>query len=153
MIDQPVPHEPGAKRGVQYVLERNFGEFEFDWDKRQLVVRILGQDPGRPLLSTAWDFDLLSGKVPAPQTGKVHDSDYDQIHESLSKHGAEPNDWICVSHRGHPSLALKLFGVASPIFLATFIILLPIIFPAAILGFILIRRRRGLQFLKKTKQS
>jgi hypothetical protein len=140
------PHEKGAKRGVQYVLERNFGEFDFDWDKRELVVRIFGKD-GTPLVSTAWDLDLLSGKVPAPETGKVKQSDYEQIYEHLSMHGAEPNDWFCVNHRGHTSLALKLFGVASPILLASFIILLP----AIVLGSFVIFRRPKIR--TKAKQS
>lgn len=149
LIDEKSPEDKGAKQGIQYVLERNFGEFEFDWDRRKLIVRILGEG-GTPLLSTAWNFDLLTGKTPAPETGKVDLLDYELIHESLSAHGAQPNDWICVNHRGNPSLARKLFGFVSPVVLATFITLLPLILPT-LLGCIILRRRWSIP--RKAKQS
>jgi hypothetical protein len=46
VVDLRGPPREGAKRRVQYALQRNFGEFEFDWDKRQLIVRILGEETG-----------------------------------------------------------------------------------------------------------
>ena len=62
LVDWKGPAREGAKRGVQYSLERNFGELEFDWESRELVVRVLGEEVGgKPLLSTAWSFDVLSG--------------------------------------------------------------------------------------------
>jgi len=127
------PHEQGAKKGMQYALDRNFGEFEFDWDKRQLIVRIFGKElEASPLLSTAWDFDMLSGKTPFPEVGEIDTADFERVYKRLETHGAREDDWICVNYRGNPSLALKLFGIASPILLASFIAFLPMCLPVVV---------------------
>jgi PhoD-like phosphatase len=141
------PREEGAKRRVQYALERNFAEFEFLWDTRELVVRIFGESGDGPILSTAWDFDMVSGLTPLEATKKLHQSDYEQELRRLSAHGARRNEWICLNYRGHPSLALKLFGVLSPISLAAFITFLPIFVPLTVLY--LLKRR----FLPRWKQK
>jgi hypothetical protein len=55
--------QDGGRKGLQYALDRNFGEFEFDWDKGTVTVRVLGDnlDHRQVLLSTSWSLDLLSG--------------------------------------------------------------------------------------------
>jgi len=131
----------GAKQRYQYSLELNFGEFEFDWEERQVVIRIHGKDVGaRPLLSTRWDFDALSGKQELPASGKLSSDHYERTWAKLSTHGAQRDDWICVNYRGLQSPALKAFGFVSPVSLVLFGMCLPIILPL-ILMYILMRTR------------
>lgn len=133
-------HE-GAKPRYQYSLELNFGEFEFDWEHRQVIVRILGKDKNAgPLLSTRWDFDALSGKTALEGTGKIRPQHYNSIWRKVSSHGAQRNDWICVNYRGSPSLPLKVFGILSPASFAFFWMCLPVVLPL-VLMYILMRRR------------
>jgi hypothetical protein len=120
------PYESDAKRGLQYVLERNFGEMEFDWENQQLIVRVLSRT-GKSLISTVWPFSLLSGTIEPPATGLIQLSDYEKTYQRLLLHNvSKSNDWICINHRGIPSLGAKLFGVMSPISVAAFIIFLPL---------------------------
>ena len=145
------PREVGAKRRVQYALDLNYAEFEFDWDKREAVIRVLGKEVGgNPLLSTSWSFDALSGLTPVEETGKVKPKDYQSIYEDLSAHGAQKEDWICVNHRGNPSLGLKLFGFFTPVMLAGSIVMMPLISPLLLVYLVLLRPRRK---KKKTKSS
>jgi hypothetical protein len=145
LLDEP--YEPGAKRRVQYVLERNFGEFEFDWKRRQLIVRIFGMNADRgPILSTAFDFDALSGKSSLPQTTLASQALFQKTYERLAPYGARDDDWICVSYRGQPSLALKVFNVVTPIILASLITLSPLILLAFL---VYLSRRSSGKFKKK----
>lgn len=65
----------GAKSGLQYTLELNFGELEFDWENRAIQARVFGVDNAPPLLSVRWDMDR----------------------QDYSNNG---NHWNCVNHRG-----------------------------------------------------
>ncbi|GKY96835.1 hypothetical protein MPSEU_000642700 [Mayamaea pseudoterrestris] len=140
--------EDNARQGLQYALERNFGEFEFDWEKRRVIVRVLGEemDDRQVLLSTSWDFDALSGTAAPYKVEGSHDADYERLYESLAPHGAQEDDWICVSYNGHPSYIQKFYGAFTPIFLSAFLASLPLTIPLVI-AFILMRpqRRKGRQ--------
>jgi alkaline phosphatase D len=131
--------EEGAKAGTQYSLDRNFGEFEFDWEKRQVRIRILGLET-TPLLSTVWDMDYLSGPAAGIHNNFVTDADY--LYKKLAPHGIQENDWICVNHGGHPSLAYKMLGVVAPISCVLMMMLIPFILPA-IISCVLMKPRRG----------
>jgi hypothetical protein len=147
LLDEP--YEYGAKRRVQYALERNFGEFEFDWKHRQLIVRIFGRKvDGHPILSTAFDFDALSGKSSLPQTPQASPAIFQNTYERLAKYGAREDDWICVNYRGQPSLALKVFNVVTPILLASLITLSPLI----LLVFLAFLSRRSSRKHKKKQE-
>jgi alkaline phosphatase D len=137
-LDHRNAHE-GAKAGVQYSLDRNFGELEFDWEKRQVILRILGEDDSAPpLLSTIWDFDKLSGRTSIEETGKVSAADYDKVFNDLLSHNvATSKDWICINHRGLPSEKLQLFGVASALSFSMFLLLIPIVFPVLLACFLM----------------
>lgn len=65
----------GAKSGLQYILERNFGELDFNWKNRTVQARIFGVHYTPPLLSIQFSMD-----------GKHHSN--------------ETNLWQCVNHRG-----------------------------------------------------
>jgi len=131
--------QEGAKSGYQYSLDINFGEFEFEWEKRQVIVRILGEksiDGKASLLHTVWDFDTLSGTRPI--TSRVLFDNH--ASSSPFEPFASETDWICASYRGQPSLMLKLFGVVSPVLLAALLATLPLLLPAIIALFLLRRR-------------
>ena len=51
---------------MQYSLDLNFAEFEFDWDKNAVFVRILGED-GVALLHAEWSLDELNRGLPGSQ--------------------------------------------------------------------------------------
>jgi hypothetical protein len=141
VVDIGKERHEGAKSRYQYALELNFGEFEFDWEQRQVIIRILGKDvEAGPYLSTRWDFDALSGKTALEETGKIQPQDYDSIWHRVSTHGAKRSDWICVNYRGSTSVPLKVFGVVSPISFACFWMALPIVGPL-VLMYILMRPR------------
>lgn len=140
--------QDSGKTGYQYALERNFGEFEFDWDNRQLIVRILGEDVhGKPLISTRWDFDLLSGLIP-PADSLLDDGDFRLSYQELAKHGAQDDDWICVNYRHESSLPVKLFSVIAPGILVAFILLAPLITPL----YLWTTLRRRIRSQKKEKR-
>lgn len=135
--------EEGAKPGVQYTLELNFGEFEFDWDARQVIVRIHGKEENAaaPLLGTRWDFDMLSGIVSAPETGQVLNGHYDEIRRALIENSnASSHDYTCVAYRGPQTLLLKLYGFISSGLVASFFLLLPLILTTCI--WMVSRRRK-----------
>jgi len=113
--------EEGGRPGMQFSLDRNYAEFEFDWDARAVIVRILGQEVGGlPLLSSQWSFDSLSGKVPHVQPALVKYNDYMDAYEELFRLGGFDNtthngQWICRNYRGTPSPAFRLIGVVLPL--------------------------------------
>jgi hypothetical protein len=154
----PSPTAPSShqhlKDGLQYVLERNFGEMEFDWENRQVLVRVFGHT-GKEYISTVWPFDLLSGRLSVPEpTGRLHISDYERTHNNLFLHDvAQPDDWICLNHRGVSSFSMKLFGVLSPICLVIFLVSLPLIVLFVILWMTWRYRKRLLRIRTKRKQS
>jgi len=137
------PREVGAKRRLQYALDRNFGELEFDWNRRELVIRGHGQEVGgAPLLSTAWSFDALSGATPLPEPGHVTPSDYQTIYRELSEHGAKEEDWICVQYNGRLTSLRKLYGFLSPAALLLSILVAPVVIPLLLVYYCFLRPRR-----------
>jgi hypothetical protein len=132
-------------------LERNFGEMELDWENRQVLVRVFGHT-GREYIHTAWPFELLSGHndtEPIP-TGRLRISDYERRYQNLRYHNvSQPDDWICLNHRGVPSFGMKLFGVLAPIGLVIFLFSLP--FNAVLIILWMIWRHRKRQYRVRTK--
>ena len=116
LIDDYGPSQEKTKRRVQYSLDMNFGEFEFDWDSEQVTVRILGlgTDEGRPpLLSRTWGFAELSGDNGRGfnPTCKLQDDDFRDRFELLSdRMEVAPDDWICLNNQGVNSSFQKFIG-------------------------------------------
>ena len=150
----PTPSSNPLKVGLQYVLERNFGEMEFDWENRQVLVRVFG-DTGTEFIRTAWPFDLLSGynrTEPIP-TGRLRISDYEHTYQNLLRHNvSQPDDWICLNHRGVSSFGMKLFDVLSPIGLVLFLVSLPINIVLLAMWMIWRHRKRQYRIQAKLKQ-
>lgn len=130
----------GAKDRFQYSLDLNFAEFEFDWKERQVFARVLGVDPeASPLISTRWDFDLLSGKT-APPKSRFLDDEHFRLSPKMIEHGAFQDDFVCVAYRGPQTVLLKIIGFVLPVATASFLLLLPLLLPA-IVAAILMRRK------------
>lgn len=94
----------GAKTGKQFSLEKNFGELEFDWDKRTVTMRAIGEH-GAPLLSAKWAMDQLSGRSEMPGS-LVTARDYAHAQENALVHGT----WTCVNHRGQVNAMHHMVG-------------------------------------------
>ena len=133
----------GAKAGVQYTIDLNFGEFEFDWENKEVVSRIFGEkDANRPLLSNRWSFDLLSGKVPPMPTGRVK-AEHFVLPDELRRRGATHDDYICVSLQGPQTPARTLSGFVLSSTVIFSILVVPVICFIAV----------SLRLVKKKKTS
>mmetsp|Transcript_22030 Transcript_22030/g.32545 ORF Transcript_22030/g.32545 Transcript_22030/m.32545 type:complete len:528 (+) Transcript_22030:106-1689(+) len=116
-------HENGgaerSKSGKQYSLELNFGELDFDWEKRVVQARAFGmRGTDRPLLSASWSFDQLSGQEDMPRGGVTMDHILNASPQITDK-------WVCINHNGptnsaHYTLILFLSSI-----LLIFLVLLP----------------------------
>jgi len=139
--------QEGAKSGIQYAILRHFSEFEFKWEKRQVTIRILTEDPTRPpLSSTTWNLDMLSGRIASPATGLVSNDDYRIQYESLQSLGiAKDNDWICLNYRGHSTPLRKLYGFASSMLLILTLLFLPVVLPGIMACFMMRSRRKTIK--------
>ena len=133
----------GAKNGLQYSLDLNFGEIEVDWDQGAVQVRIHGLDQDTPLLSQQWTIEELNGQQKM-RGGTLDIADFQKV----SSLGTGP--WVCLNHRGvtHP-LHLLLTS-----FLSLVIITALLFYPLtlAVLGGCWMRRRspRSIKKLKAT---
>eukprot|EP00980_Cylindrotheca_fusiformis_P007373 scaffold1525_cov142-Cylindrotheca_fusiformis.AAC.173 len=87
-------------RKLQYSLDLNIAELDFDWVERKVLATILGSN-GEPLLQQKWPFDDLS----IVQKTTLRDQDFDLVSQYLRDRliGGENNDWTCVHYRGIPS--------------------------------------------------
>lgn len=108
------PIDDKAKSGVQYSLDLNFGEFEFDWDNSTVTARILGPNPEDPALLSSrkdgqgWSFDTLSGKNPL-LTSKLRSNDFVATFEHLKSSGiVSDGDWVCIANEGAVSETTKM---------------------------------------------
>ena len=134
----------GSKQGKQFALGLNVGEFEFDWIKQTLTVRIHGVDLNAvPLLSAKWTFEQLSGIQEMPGS-----------HANVNlteKYGGfqmdtffKPGRYMCMNHRPPASIFNVAFG-----YLAMTIVMLLLTFgPYMILLWIFTRLFRKLRVHK-----
>jgi hypothetical protein len=122
----------GSKRGLQYSLERNFGELEFDWKERSVTIRSLGEDPlAPPLIAARVSMDQLSGKEGMSDLLKNPMNGRDQSHGASSQHD---DDWVCLEYRGPVSQADELLGYTSAaIALIIIFVVIPIVIPFSVL--------------------
>lgn len=120
----------GAKKGLQYSLLKNFGELEFDWDDRMVVMRTWGEDSSRPLLMTKVSMDQLSGRSLIPSN---HLSSEDFRSESRMKPNLHESEWICINHRGRENNVSHLLGHIATGFVLTFLIPAPFFLPSLII--------------------
>jgi hypothetical protein len=138
-----------ARQGLQYSLDLNFGELDFDWEKKILTVRTLGKDlHAPPLIAAKYSFDHLSGLIDFP-------GGEDGLQEMMAKNSSgimkywgmndlpvtsigEPrqHQWTCIDHRGTAHPYRITISYAS---LVLVLIVIPLI---TILGLIGVFRRK-----------
>lgn len=116
--------EEGSVQGLQYSLEKNFGELEFDWTHRTVTMRTIGED-AQPLLSAKVSMDSLNDGFMPGNTLDTHD--FAVSNNTLP-------EWTCVNYRGDHSLISHAVGhltsafvllvtLPSPIWLTAYVLL------------------------------
>lgn len=123
----------GAKTGLQYSLERNFGELEFDWEGQTVSLRSIGED-GRPLLSSMIRMDQLSGK--SAMSTSLSKDDFDR--EVAEQHPLVAGEWVCLPYRGRVGVMQDMLGHVRSVLAIVAFFTLPFLIPA----YLLVRRRR-----------
>jgi hypothetical protein len=123
---------------MQYSLELNFAEFEFDWDKQAVNVSILGRE-GVSLLNAEWSFDDFKRGLPG---SKVRDEDYLAMAGSQAKLGLPQTKWQCVNYRGvaHPYHVYA--GIIVTAMFPMFFLMGPMIAALVLSTMLAMRRRR-----------
>ena len=108
----------GAKNGLQYSLELNFGEIDVDWELGAVQVRIIGLKPN-PLLSQRWTFEELNGQAKmGGGTLKVGDF------EKASSFDTGP--WVCLNYRGISNPVHLLFTTSLSLLLVSALLFYPL---------------------------
>lgn len=127
-----------SKQRLQFSLDLNFGEVEFDWDKRSVTLRVLGRDiDAKPLLSANWTLEQLSGKSNMPET-KSKSYFFSSLENEISiPNNYTGSDWNCVPHRGYPSLIRWRLAQITSLFFYS-IIIFSIMFTPGIISLIVI---------------
>ena len=122
-----------AKIGLQFSLDLNFGELDFDWERRVVNLRILGKDLNAPpLLSANWTLDELSGRT--SMTGTKTSFQY--VTNSVSNDlFSFDGDWQCLPHRGRPN-RIRWLLAQTVVFIYFSIIILSMAFAPAIVAII-----------------
>ena len=128
----------GSKQGLQFSLEKNFGELEFDWDKRMVNVRSIGED-GKPLLSASLSMNQLSGREEIVGAN-ANEDDFRIASRTLSA-ALPDSEWICVNHRGATSPLDHMVGQVHSAARTGTIVASPFVLAMALL-FVLFRRFR-----------
>ena len=125
----------GAREGLQYSLEKNFGELEFDWEQRTVSMRSMGETPGAPpLLMASWTLDQLSGHDDIPG-GVLTSQDFvDQANLNAPRFVKNGGEWMCVAHRGAPSFLWQMVGHVSTAFGLSMLLPFPMLVPALIVA-------------------
>jgi len=135
--DPTITHDGGmesAKTGLQYSLERNFGELEFDWEERTVALRSIGED-GRPLLSSKIQMDQLSGKS-LMKTSFLSEDEFQR--EIAEQHPLVAGEWVCLPYRGRVGVMHEMLGHVRSVLAIVSFFTLPVLVPA----YLLVRRRR-----------
>lgn len=130
--------EPSSTTGLQYNLDKNFGELEFDWDERAVVMRTIGENANAPpLLSARFGMDELSGFSSTSNRHFLSDTDFQQaskLHQPFVD-----REWICVNHRGQENNLSHVAGYVATGFAMTVLVPFPFFLPCVVLLMIFYR--------------
>jgi hypothetical protein len=95
-------------QGLQFSLEKNFGELEFDWEERTVAMRAFGESPeASPLLMAKASMDQLSGNTYTPGSSLTGE---DFLREKSTRHLRIQGEWTCINHRGQDSMLSHVAG-------------------------------------------
>ncbi|CAB9496460.1 PhoD-like phosphatase [Seminavis robusta] len=141
----------GAKDGLQYSLEKNFGELEFDWENRRVSMRSFGETPGTPpLLMASWTLDQLSGHDSIPGSVLTSQNFVDQANLHAPRFTKNGGEWMCLAHRGTPSLFWQMAGHVSTVGGLSILLPFPMLVPTLLLAMMFFRKpRTGLASSKR----
>lgn len=133
---------------MQYSLDLNFAEFDFDWNENTVAVTIFGVDQVE-LLKAEWSFNDLKQGMPGSM---VQEKDYQAIDKSYKKLGLPKSQWTCVNYRGvphqyHRSVALSI------LFFTTCTMLAAPLIAALVILIVIIRRAIRSKGKKSTTQT
>ena len=121
----------GAYSGMQYALDLNFGELEFDFKTRSIQVRVHGLDESTPLLSQKWTMDELSGLIAMNET-HLQPKDFAKLAD-------QSGQWVCSHYRGAPHPMHSALAQLASIATMTFFLFLP--FSSTLISILIFRRK------------
>jgi alkaline phosphatase D len=136
-----------ATHRPQYTLELNFGEFEFDWDQRQVTARHIGLE-GVEKVKQVFKLEELSGKSHLQtSSARLQEHHFREASLRMQMLGARnastlAAEFFCLPYRGPQTAFLKYFGFISSMSIIFVGFLLPILFPLWIVWYCL-RGRNG----------
>lgn len=146
--DPSITHDgglEGAKKGLQYSLERNFGELEFNWEEQTIAIRSIGED-GKPLLSSKVSMNQLNGFSQMDTSG-VTEEDFRAA--SMEGHPWSSSEWVCVSHRGRVGMGLEMLGHIRTVGAIGACFALPLLLPVYLLILLWRKHKRSTSTLKR----
>lgn len=123
---------------LQYSLARNVAEIEFDWVKRDLSLRILGDD-GTTLLRQDWSMDLLSGTENSTSTTTGRTTM--ESAERNSRLDVNLDDFFCLDYQIEPSAVHFTLATITTVVILLVGFLYPLILFIGLAYFLFTRRR------------
>jgi hypothetical protein len=140
-------------QGLQFSLEQNFGEIEFDWDTRNVKLRAMGTNPDAPpLLMAQINFDQLLGSSPMSNQFLSMDDYQTELNDNRGRYTSTENSsyiddqndatWICLNHRGRDTPIQHFIGHVSSALILAVLVPLPIVLPLTIIAVLLLIRIR-----------
>lgn len=129
-----------AAKGIQYSLEQNFGELEFDWEERTVRLRAMGENPtAPPLLMAQLSMDQLGGRS-ALSSQHVTADDYRIESARQTQYGDDVSSaWICINNRGRDTPMAHMVGHVSSAVVLIALAPLPLLIPTYLV-LVLVRR-------------
>jgi hypothetical protein len=142
----------GAITGLQYSLQQNFGELEFDWTERTVALRSMGKSgESSPLLMAKVSMDQLSGRA-AMSSNYLTTKDF-FIEEKSDRHRLYDSNWICINHRGRESTFGHVLGHVSTLVVLITVVPMPLFVPVLSLLWVIRRwAQRSFRFGSITSQ-
>jgi hypothetical protein len=141
----------GSKQGLQFSLEKNFGELEFNWEERTVAMRSFGEGSTlTPLLMAKTSMDQLSGKSSMP--GSLLSRE-DFHRENRTQHPALSGEWTCINHRGRDDHISHMVGHLTAGITLTVLVPMPLVLPSILMLFLIRRASRNVQVPTTSKLS
>jgi hypothetical protein len=135
-------------QGLQFSLEKNFGELEFDWEERTVTMRAFGETPdASPLLMAKMSMDQLSGNTFAPGSSLAST---DFLRENRTRHPTIQGEWTCINHRGQDNLLSHVAGHVIAGIALTVIVPIPLLMPSILMFFLMRRATRNGAFSRSS---
>jgi hypothetical protein len=135
-------------QGLQFSLEKNFGELEFDWEERTVAMRAFGEDPdASPLLMAKTSMDQLSGNTYMPGSSLTGE---DFLRVNRTRHPTIQGEWICINHRGQDNILSHVAGHVIAGVTLTVIFPIPFLMPSILLFYLIRRVTRNRTFSRSS---